>query len=333
MAGNKLPPLNALRAFEATARHLSVKNAAEELCVTPGAVSQMIKALELHLGIKLFQRVNRGIFLTDAGQAYLPPVRNAFRQIAEASRRITVSADTGLLTVSATPFFAAAWLVPRLKEFQDAYPDIDLQVVTGNALVDFSRDGVDVAIRHGLGRYPGLCSDRVVAVEVVPVAAPSLVAQLGAPTSPAELTRWPHVHDAERKGWHLWFQTQQIDEIGPPRGPSFDDSSLLVKAVLAGQGAGLLPAAMVALELAEGRLVKLADVVLLDDFAYYLVCPESDRDRPKVAAFRTWILDVATGEPPLHGDVEHRPSPARPDPPQAPTRPAPGGTARRRSRR
>jgi LysR family glycine cleavage system transcriptional activator len=296
MVKQRLPPLNALRAFEATARHLSVKNAAEELCVTPGAVSQMIKALELHLGIKLFQRVNRGIYLTDAGQSYLPPVRNAFRQIAEASRRITVATETGILTVSVTPFFAAAWLVPRLKQFQDAHPDIDLQVVTSNTLVDFSRDGVDVAVRHGLGRYPGLCSHRVVAVEIVPVAAPMLVARLGAPTTPAELTRWPHVHDAERKGWHLWFQAQGIDEIGPPRGPSFDDSGLLLKAVLAGQGAGLLPAAMVAPDLADGRLVKLADVVLLEDFAYYLVYPEASYERPKVAAFRAWILDAAAGD-------------------------------------
>jgi LysR family glycine cleavage system transcriptional activator len=290
----KLPPLNALRAFEATARHLSVKNAADELCVTPGAVSQMLKALELHLGVKLFRRVNRGIFLTDAGQGYLPPVRNAFRQIADASRRVAVSADTGVLTVSVTPFFAAAWLVPRLKDFQDAHPDIDLQVVTSNALVDFARDGVDVAVRHGLGRYPGLYSERVVAVEIVPVAAPTLVARLRKPKSPAEMTRWPHVHDADRKGWHLWFQAQGIDEIGPPRGPAFDDSGLLLKAVLAGQGAGLLPAAMVALELAEGRLVKLADVVLLDEFAYYLVYPQSSRERPKVAAFRAWILNAAT---------------------------------------
>jgi LysR family glycine cleavage system transcriptional activator len=289
----KLPPLNALRAFEATARHLSVKHAADELCVTPGAVSQMLKALELHLGVKLFRRVNRGIFLTDAGQGYLPPVRNAFRQIADASRRVAVSADTGVLTVSVTPFFAAAWLVPRLKDFQDAHPDIDLQVVTSNALVDFARDGVDVAVRHGLGRYPGLYSERVVAVEIVPVAAPTLVARLGKPTSAAEMTRWPHVHDADRKGWHLWFQAQGIDEIGPPRGPAFDDSGLLLKAVLAGQGAGLLPAAMVALELAEGRLVKLADVVLLDEFAYYLVYPQSSRERPKVAAFRAWILNAA----------------------------------------
>src|SRR4029079_16525048 len=120
MGMHRLPPLNALRAFEATARHLSVKNAADELCVTPGAVSQMLKVLELHLGVALFRRVNRGIFLTDAGQSYLPPVRNAFRQIAEASGRIAVSAETGILTVSVTPLFAAAWLVPRLKEVPDA---------------------------------------------------------------------------------------------------------------------------------------------------------------------------------------------------------------------
>src|SRR5882672_6677520 len=208
MTARRLPPMNALRAFEAAARHRSVKAAAAELCVTPGAVSQMLKALELHLGVKLFHRVNRGIVLTDAGQGYLPPVRNAFRQIAEASARVTVGADSGVLTVSVTPFFAAAWLVPRLKDFQDRHPDIDLQVVTGNALADFARDGVDVAVRHGLGRYPGLRSDRVVAVEVVPVAAPTLVARLGAPTTLAEMTRWPHVHDADRKGWQLWFQAQ-----------------------------------------------------------------------------------------------------------------------------
>jgi LysR family glycine cleavage system transcriptional activator len=296
MAPYKLPPLNALRAFEATARHLSVKNAAEELHVTPGAVSQMLKALELHLGVTLFQRVNRGILLTETGQSYLPAIRNAFRQIDEATKRITVSADTGILTVSVTPFFAAAWLVPRLKGFQDAYPDIDLQVVTSNALTDFSRDGVDVAVRHGLGRYPGLRSERVVAVEVIPVAAPALVAKLGAPSTFAEIARWPHVHDAERKGWQLWFQAQGIDEIGPPRGPAFDDAGLLLKAVLAGQGAGLLPAAMVAHELAQGRLVKLADVVLLENFAYYLVYPEASHERPKVAAFRTWILNAAASD-------------------------------------
>ena len=297
MAGHRLPPLNALRAFEATARHLSVKNAADELCVTPGAVSQLLKSLELHLGVTLFRRVNRGIFLTSAGQDYLPPVRNAFRQIADATRRIAAPADTGMLTVSVTPSFAAAWLVPRLQGFQDVHPGIDLQVTTGKALVDFARDGVDVAVRHGLGRYPGLVSERVFAVELVPVAAPALVARLGEPAAPAALTRWPLVHDLGRKDWQLWFQAQGIDEIGAPRGAAFDDASLLLKAVLAGQGAGLLPAAMAARDLADGRLVKLADIVWPAAFAYYLVYPEASHERPKVAAFRKWILEAASAAP------------------------------------
>lgn len=287
---HQLPPLNALRAFEATARHLSVKNAADELCVTPGAVSQLVKALELHLGVQLFRRVNRGIFLTDVGQAYLPPVRNAFRQISEATQKVAVPVETGLLTVSATPFFAAAWLVPRLKSFRDAHPDIDLQVLTSNTLADFSRDGVDVAIRHGMGQYPGLASQRVLTVEMVPVAAPALVAEHGKPKKPADLLRWPRVNDAERKGWRLWFDAQGIDDAGPMRGPSFDDAGLLLQAVLAGQGAALLPAAMMAPEIAQGRLVRLSGVTWLEDFAYYLVCPEGSRDRPKVAAFRDWLL-------------------------------------------
>ena len=287
---HQLPPLNALRAFEATARHLSVKNAADELCVTPGAVSQLVKTLELHLGVQLFRRVNRGVFLTDAGQAYLPPVRNAFRQISDATQKVAVPAETGLLTVSATPFFASAWLVPRLKSFQDAHPDIDLQVLTSNALADFSRDGVDVAIRHGMGQYPGLASQRVLTVEMVPVAAPALVVEHGKPKEPADLLQWPRVNDADRKGWRLWFEAQGIEDAGPARGPSFDDAGLLLQAVLAGQGAALLPAAMMAPEIAQGRLVQLSKATWLEDFAYYLVCPEGSRDRPKVAAFRDWLL-------------------------------------------
>jgi LysR family glycine cleavage system transcriptional activator len=289
MIDGKLPPLNALRAFEATARHLSVKNAAAELCVTPGAVSQMLKTLELHLGTKLFHRVNRGILLTEAGQNYLPPIHNAFRQVAEATQRIATAADT-TLTVSVTPFFAATWLVPRLKRFQDAHPDIDLRVLTSSALANFSRDGVDVAVRHGLGRYPGLHGHRVLVVEIVPVAAPSLIAERGKPASAADLIHWPHIHDAERKGWHLWFQSQGVENVPATRGPSFDDSSLLLKAALSGQGAGLLPAAMIEAELKEGRLMPLADTVLLDEFAYYLVYPAASHVQPKIAAFRSWIL-------------------------------------------
>jgi LysR family glycine cleavage system transcriptional activator len=290
----KFPPLNSLRAFESAARHLSVKIAAEELCVTPGAVSQMLKILEDHLGVKLFERVNRGIVLTQAGRDYLPAIRNAFRQIAEATRRVAVSADAGILTLSTTPFFASAWLAPRLNSFQQTHPSIDLQVLTSSAPVVFSRDSVDVAVRHGIGRYAGLRSYRLVSVEMVPVAAPSMVARLGMPASPDELTRWPHVHDADRKGWSLWFQAQGIDDIELPRGPAFDDSTALLMAVIAGQGAGLLPAAMIAPDVQERRLVKLAKPTHMETFAYYLIYPEAKHDNPRISALRDWILSVAS---------------------------------------
>ncbi|MEO5756268.1 MAG: transcriptional regulator GcvA [Mesorhizobium sp.] len=289
----KFQSLNALRAFEAAARHMSVKLAAEELYVTPGAVSQMLKTLEGQLGVTLFDRVNRGIVLTDAGRDFLPPIRNAFRQIAEAARRVGDRSDTGLLTVSVTPFFASAWLVPRMKGFQEAHPRIDLRVSTSNTLADFSRSGVDVAIRHGLGRYSGLRSHHVVAVEMVPVAAPALVEQFGMPDGPADLARWPRVHDADRQGWQLWFEAQGIENTGPVRGPSFDDPALLAAAIASGQGAGLLPAAMVAQHVGEGRLVKLAAPVNMNAFAYYLVYPEASHDRPKIQAFRDWIIGAA----------------------------------------
>jgi len=287
---SRLPPLNALKAFEAAARHLSVKAAAEELSVTPGAVSQMLKTLELHLGRQLFDRVNRGIVLTEAGRNYLPPVRNAFRQIAEASRRVAAEEETGALTVSTTPFFASAWLVPRLGSFRAAHPEIDLRILTGNGIADFTRDGVDVAIRHGLGRYPGLKSDHVLAVAMIPVAAPSLVARLGQPASPADLLHWPLVQDADRKGWALWFEAQGLADTGPTRGPSFDDPGLLLRAIIAGQGAGLLPDAMVETDVREGRLVRLAEPKEIEVFAYYLVYPELAQGRAKIQAFRDWIL-------------------------------------------
>lgn len=290
---NKLPPLNALKAFEAAARHLSVKAAAEELSVTPGAVSQMLKTLELHLGRQLFDRVNRGIVLTEAGRNYLPPVRNAFRQIAEASRRVAAEEETDVLTVSTTPFFASAWLVPRLGSFRAAHPDIDLRILTGNGLADFTRDGVDVAIRHGLGRYPGLKSDHVLAVAMIPVAAPSLVARMGKPARPANLLDWPLVQDADRKGWALWFEAQGLADTGPTRGPSFDDPGLLLSAIIAGQGAGLLPDAMVETDVKEGRLVRLAEAKEIEVFAYYLVYPELAQGRAKIQAFRDWLVNVS----------------------------------------
>ena len=297
MTSPRLPPLNALRAFEAAARHLSVKDAAQELCVTPGAVSQMIKSLEQHLGVALFLRVNRGIQLTDAGRDFLPPVRSAFRQILAASARIALPPESRVLTVSTTAFFASAWLIPRLYDFHARHPEIDLQVVTGNALAAFGPGGADVAIRHGLGRYAGLQSEHLLTVEVVPVASAALAAKLGMPAGARDLLRWPRVHDEARNGWQLWFAAQGVDDAGMPRGPAFDDGSLLLQAVAAGQGAGLLPVAMVQDEVAAGRLVRLAGDARLEEFAYYLVWPGRGALPEKARVFRYWLLESSLGAP------------------------------------
>ncbi|WP_278490913.1 transcriptional regulator GcvA [Achromobacter insolitus] len=295
MAIQRLPPLNALRAFEAAARHLSVKDAAQELCVTPGAVSQMIKSLEQHLGVALFLRVNRGIQLTDAGHGFLPPVRNAFRQILAASARISLPPENRVLTVSTTAFFASAWLIPRLHDFHSRHPEIDLQIVTSNALAAFGRDGADIAIRHGLGRYPGLHSEHLLTVEVAPVASADLVAKLGTPLKPDDLLGWPRVHDEGRNGWQLWFAAQGVEDSGTPRGPAFDDGSLLLKAVATGQGAGLLPVAMVQDELTAGRLIRLAGDAWLEEFGYYLVWPGRGALPDKAQVFRNWLRTCGVG--------------------------------------
>jgi LysR family glycine cleavage system transcriptional activator len=165
-----------------------------------------------------------------------------------------------------------------------------LRVVTSEAPADFLRDGVDVAVRHGLGNYAGLRSDRIFTVELVPVAAPALVAEYGDPGEAASLVRWPHLHDAERQDWYLWFRAQGIDNVGPPRGSSFDDMSLLLRAAIGGQGAALLPAAMVTSDLADGRLVRLSDIVWPEAFAYYLVSPQTSTETAKLVAFRDWIM-------------------------------------------
>lgn len=192
-----LPPLNALRAFEAAARHLSMKEAAAELSVTPGAVSQLVRGLEQRLGTQLFRRGNRSLVLTEAGQSYFAPIRHAFRQIGEATRRLSALPNAGVLTVSAPPAFAASWLVPRLGRFHTLHAAIEINIVTTRGLANFVSDGVDVAIRHGLGRYPGLHSDRIASIAMIPVCGPGFLTSLPRrPRQPADLLGLPLLHDA-----------------------------------------------------------------------------------------------------------------------------------------
>lgn len=292
IAMSQMPPLNALRAFEAVARLGSMKEAASELSVTPGAISQQIALLEQRLGVLLFHRRNRALVLTEAGRGYFPPVRGAFRQIAEATRRVNSFSGAPVLTVSAPPAFAAVWLVPRLGAFQARHPTIDVRLSTSRALADLDAGGTDIAIRHGLGRWKGLRADRIVTAALVPVCNPALLRDRPPPSRADELAALPLLHDGQRQDWPLWFQAHGVQPV--PReafsGPSFDDQILLLRAAAAGQGVALVTEALARPELASGLLAHALDLPLPQDSAYWLVCPQAAAEQPKVVAFRDWVL-------------------------------------------
>jgi len=287
-----LPPLNALRAFEAVARLGSMKDAAEELAVTPGAVSQQIALLEARIGTSLFRRLTRSLELTEAGRTYFSPIRTAFRQMEEATRRVTAISEGRVLTLSAPPAFATTWLVPRLGDFQRSHPGIDLRVVTSRVLADFEADGVDAAIRHGLGRYKGLRTDRIAAVRLIPVCSKALLHGRSRPTRAEDLASLPLLHDGHRRDWPLWFQAQGVHPVPKEAlsGPSLDDQILLIQAAISGQGVALVTEVLARPELAQRKLVKAIDLAWPQEFAYWLVYPDASADQPKIAAFREWVL-------------------------------------------
>ncbi len=289
----RLPPLNALRAFEAAARHLSFTKAAEELNVTQAAVSHQVKALEQHLGLKLFRRLNRALLLTEQGQMCLATAREAFDRIAEIAERLRASDARGTLTVSLLPSFAAKWLVPRLGRFRLAHPDIDVRVAPDERLVDFARDDVDVGIRYGEGRYPGLNTIRLLEEEVFPVCSPALGADGHPLRNPSDLAHQTLLHDEGHDGWRTWLLAADLPEIDPTRGPIFTDSSNLVQAAVEGQGVALARGALAAADLAAERLIRPFALSLPAAYAYYIVCPKATAETPKVKAFTTWLLAEA----------------------------------------
>lgn len=288
---HRLPPLNAVRAFEAAARHLSFTRAAEELHVTQSAISHQVKALEEHLGLKLFKRMNRALLLTDEGQEYLPTVRKVFDQLFEATRRLMEKEARGKLTVSVLPSFAARWLVPRLGRFVKSYPEIDVRLMPTGQLVDFVRDDVDVGIRYGRGRYPGLRVDRLMSEDVFPVCSPALLQGNKAIKKPGDLKHHVLMHDDGHGDWRTWLLSAGVKDVDPARGPMFTDSSMLLQAAVAGQGVALARSALAADDLANGNLVRPFELSLPVEFAYYIVCPEETANLAKVSAFREWLLE------------------------------------------
>ena len=213
----RLPPLNALRSYEAAARHLSFTRAAGELGVTPAAVSHQVKMLEDHLGVALFQRVNRQLVLTEAGGACLPGIRAAFEGLSTAIDSISVAGRSGVLTVSVAPSFASKWLLPRLERFKAIHPDIDVRVSASMQLVDFAGGEIDVAIRYGSGRYPGLASERLIDEAVIPVCSPKLLEGPNAPRTPADVRAHTLLHDdspdddASCPTWEMWLRAAGIE--------------------------------------------------------------------------------------------------------------------------
>jgi len=293
----RLPSLNALRAFEAAARNLSFTRAAHELNVTQAAVSHQVKALEARLGVALFRRLNRALMLTEDGQAYLPPVRDAFDAIAEATRRLEARRTGGVVTVSTMDSFAAAWLVPRLGRFRAAHPDVDVRITISDRLVDFARDDVDLGIRYGRGHYPGLRVVRLLTEDIFPVCSPALLRGDNPLRSPADLQHHTLLHDDMREDWRMWLMAAGVAGVDPTRGPAFSHSHLVFQAAADGQGVALGRGALVAQDLAAGRLVKPFDISLAADFAYYVVTSETAAAQPKIAAFRDWLLEEARRDP------------------------------------
>jgi LysR family glycine cleavage system transcriptional activator len=290
---DRLPPLTAIRYFEAAARHLSFTKAAEELHVTHSAISHQIKALEEWLGVPLFRRFNRRIALTDAGQAYMRPVREAFERLGEASRILKAREQGGSLTVSTMPSFAARWLVPRLGSFRRAHPDIDLRISASEKLVDFARDDVDVGIRFGRGIYPGLRTELLMRERYFPVCSPALLKGPNALGTPADLLNHTLLYDFDWRDnlWILWLNAAGVAVSSLHHTISFNHSNLMLQAAIDGLGIAMTSRALAGDDLRGGRLVQPFEFTMPAEYAYYMVAPETTADRPKVAAFRQWMKD------------------------------------------
>ncbi len=292
----RLPPLNSLRAFEAAARHLSFTLAAAELNVTQAAVSHQIKSLEEHLGMPLFRRLNRALLLTDAGQTLYPAMSNALDVMATAIDRLHRHDKSGELTITTMDSFAATWLVPRLAQFQKMHRDIDIRITTSDQMVDFSRENVDMAIRYGQGDWPGVFVEPLMVEEMFPVCAPSLL-QSGPPLkTPADLKHHMLLHDDMRVDWRMWLMAAGEPDIDTTRGLSYQHSNLVVQAAEQGDGVALARSVLVSNSLATGKLVKPFDLALPVTYAYYVVCPHGNENRPKIKQFRSWLAEMAKSE-------------------------------------
>lgn len=290
---DRLPPLTALRAFDAAARHMSFAKAAEELNVTPAALSFQIKSLEEHLGGAVFRRLNRAVELTEAGHALAPGLSDGFQTLAAAWRAALRTQDDDSLTITAGPAFTAKWLAPRLYAFAQAHPDIDLRFSASLKKSDLRRDPIDVAIRYSIREEdPDLFSEMLAEDWVCPVMAPNLAEQY---QRPEDLLHAPLIHDEsidfldQEVGWKAWFRANGID-ANPNPGSRFSQGDHAVDAAVSGLGAVLGRRALVVKDIADGRLVAPIPLALKTGASFRFLCLHGNQDRPAIKALRQWIL-------------------------------------------
>jgi LysR family glycine cleavage system transcriptional activator len=296
----RLPPLTALRAFEAAARHGNFVKAAAELGVTPGAISQHIKGLEESLGLALFQRQARGVRLTEAGRAYLPGVAEGFDRLARATLQVndpaSGGATAGRLSLTVLPSFAAGWLVRRLPAFRARHPEIDLVIRSERQTIDLHREDADLAIRYGLGDFPNLEATHLLREEIFPVCAPALLNADPPLRVAADLMRHELLHDEGALGnepwirWQPWFDELGLSDATRKSALHFTDSVQLFQAALLGQGVALGRSVLIGDELASGRLVRPFAMSRASSYAYYAVTTKAARANPRVAAFIAWMV-------------------------------------------
>ncbi|HKT96611.1 MAG TPA: transcriptional regulator GcvA [Paraburkholderia sp.] len=295
--------LNALRAFEASARHQSFSAAADELNVTPAAVGQLVRTLETWLGAPLFHRGSSGkirLVPTEAAERALPEIRAGFDRLAAGVERLKEGSASGVLTVAVSPAFAAKWLLPRIEHFQSVCPDTDVRLDTNLKPVDFVAQGIDIGVRYGTGSWPGLMADKLMDEEVYPVCSPALLRKQGRLQKPADLARQTLIHDRSMDGqtgfptWSAWLKKAGVQNVGAERGMKINNSAAVLQAAMEGQGVALARSVMAHDDLASGRLVRLfPELTFASPLAYYVVYRAECASLPKLAVFRNWLLGEA----------------------------------------
>jgi LysR family glycine cleavage system transcriptional activator len=311
----QIPGLSALKAFDAAARHLSFTKAAQELAVTPAAVSHQIKELEDQIGAALFARTSRSMRLTREGDILRASVAEALDALTASLQRIRKLQKQDRLNVTASPSITAKWLVPRLDRFLASVPGADVRIDVSQSVLDFDRDDIDIAIRFGTGNHPGLKVDLLFQEMVFPVCSPKLLTGRHPIREPRDLLHHNLIHlDYQAQGavwpnWRMWMLAAGIRGFDDTRGLHFGQTALVLQAAIEGQGVALGESALVSADLASGRLVKPFELALKapPQFAYYLISPIATADAPMVKAFREWILSEASAMPPQQNDASARP--------------------------